>query len=123
MKIYVGHSKDINYINELYKPVKEYEKNTRHIFILPHENNVNSNNTRDFYNNIDLFIAEVTMPSTGLGIELGWAFDSNVPIVCISKKGNRITNSLKSVTNEFYKYNTDEELINIINLIIVKYNK
>jgi hypothetical protein len=118
MKIYVGHSKDINYEEELYKPIREFETKTNHTFILPHEKSSNSSNSRSFYDELDLFIAEVSMPATGLGIELGWAYDSNIPIVCISKKGKKVSGSLKVITNKFYEYETTEELKNLLDLII-----
>jgi len=118
MKIYIGHSKDVNYEEELYKPIRELEKSTNHMFLLPHEKNSNSNNERAFYNNLDLFIAEVSMPSTGLGIELGWVYDNSTPIYCIYKKGKKVNGSLKSITDKFYEYETTEELKNTIKLII-----
>lgn len=118
MKIYVGHSRDIDYAKELYRPIREFEKDTNHVFLLPHEKSNTSSNDRNFYNEIDLFIAEVSMPATGLGIELGWAYDNNVPIVCIFKKGKKISDSLNSVTNNFYEYENTEELKNVIELII-----
>lgn len=118
MKIYVGHSRDIDYAKELYRPIRKFEKDTDHVFLLPHEKSNTSSNDRNFYNEIDLFIAEVSMPATGLGIELGWAYDNNVPIVCIFKKGKKISGSLNSVTNNFYEYENTEELKNVIELII-----
>ncbi|MGE5456002.1 MAG: hypothetical protein ACM3O4_02745 [Ignavibacteriales bacterium] len=118
MNIYIGHSKDINYIDELYKPIREFGKDSNYNFILPHEKDSHANNSRDFYNNLDLFIAEVSLPATGLGIELGWAYDSGVPIYCIYKKGNKVSNSIKAVTNKLYEYETNEELIDILNLIL-----
>lgn len=120
MKIYIGHSKKNNYINELYKPIKEISTDIE--FIFPHEFDENINNNREFYSNIDIFIAEVTYPSFGLGIELGWTYDECIPIYCIYKKDTKIGNSLKSITNNFYEYNNDQELKLIINKII-KENK
>lgn len=118
MNIYIGHSKDINYIEEIYKPIREYGKDSNHNFILPHEKDSHANNSREFYNSLDLFIAEVSMPATGLGIELGWAYDAGVPIFCIYKKGNKVSNSLRTVTDKFYEYETKDELMDILNLII-----
>lgn len=118
MKIYIGHSKDINYVEELYKPIREFELNNNHTFILPHEVSASSNNSRAFYSEFDLFIAEVSMPATGLGIELGWAYDSNIPIVCISKKGKKISSALRAVTNNFFEYETSEELKDLLKIII-----
>lgn len=122
MKIYIAHSRDFDYLNELYKPLrndmffKDYE------LILPHEQ-LNSNNKRDFYNDIDLFIAECSYPSTGLGIELAFAFDSGKGIYCLHKKDKKISGSLNVITSNIFEYDTIEEMINIIKNIIINYKK
>ena len=85
MRIYIAHSKDINYIEDLYKPLRNDSFFKNHELILPHETDINSANTREFYKTIDVFIADCTEPATGLGIEIGWAYDDNKKIYCISK--------------------------------------
>ena len=116
MKIYVAHSRSFDYVNELYKPIRDnihgYE------IILPHENNSNDPHDREFYKNIDLFIGEVSYPATGLGIELGFAYDDNKPIYCIYKKGNKISSSVKAITNNIYEYSNIDEMVKIIENII-----
>jgi len=105
MNIYFGHSKDINY-KEYYESIeKSFDFNKYH-FIFPHKESHNSRNGRDFYKreNIDLFIAEVSSPATGLGIELGFCFDEEIPIICFFKENIKYTNALKSVTNNFIPY-------------------
>ncbi len=120
MKIYIAHSRDFDYLNELYKPLrndiffKEYE------LILPHEQQ-SSNNKREFYNDIDLFIAECSYPSTGLGIELGFAFDSGKQIYCLHKREKKISGSLNVITNNIFEYDTIEEMINIMKDIIIDF--
>jgi len=59
------------------------------------KNNSNKKHSRDFYTNLDLFIAEVSYRATGLGIELGWASDDNIPIYCFYKKGTIPNSSFK----------------------------
>ena len=88
-KIYIAHSKDIDYINELYEPLKNANFLKNYTLLLPHELSEFSYNTRDFYKDIDIFIAEVSKPATGLGIELGWAFDDNTKIYCIYTERRR----------------------------------
>lgn len=114
MKIYIAHSRDIDYLNELYKPLKELKID----FIFPHENGKNNCNSRNFYKELDLVIAEVSNPATGLGIELGFLYDDNVPIHCLYKKGNQISSTLKSVTSNFYEYENSEELKEIVRKIM-----
>ena len=112
MKIYVAHSRKFDYLNELYKPIRSNINN--HEIILPHESEVFEKHDREYYRNIDLFIADVSYPATGLGIELGFAYDDNKPIYCICKKGNKYCSSIKSITDKIYEYNDMDEMISII---------
>ncbi|MBU1075446.1 hypothetical protein KJ733_05265 [Patescibacteria group bacterium] len=111
MKIYIGHSSSFNYKKELYDPIKESSLFSKHEFILPHDNSSEATNSKELIKTIDLLIAEVSYPSTGLGIELGWANYLNCPIICIYKKDSAIPNSLKILTNRFIEYSSAEELI------------
>lgn len=47
---------------------KKDEELNKHTLLLPHENSSKSNNNREFYKTIDIFIAEVTFVGTGLEI-------------------------------------------------------
>lgn len=116
MKIYIAHSRGFDFKNELYKPIRENIKD--HEIILPHEAEVFEKHDRDYYRNIDLFIGEVSFPATGLGIELAFAYDDNKPIYCIYKKGNKISSSIKAITNNIYEYSDQEEMVKIIEKII-----
>lgn len=117
MNVYVGHSKEINY-KYLYKKIREDNELRKFNIILPHEEDANSRNGREFYKTIDIMIAEVTERATGLGIELGWAYDDKKPIYCIYKKGSKISNSLKSVTDNFYEYENIDDCLEYIKSII-----
>lgn len=59
----------------------------------------------------DVIIAEVSFPSTGLGIEIGWADTFKKPIICISKQDAKASSSLRAVSQVFIEYSTPEELI------------
>ena len=118
MKIYVAHQKQIDYINDLYKPLRNDSFFKEYELILPHEESEYSSNTRVFYKSIDVFIAECSEPATGLGIELGWAYEDNKSIYCIYKKGYKISGSLKAVTDNFFEYNSINEMIEIIKEIV-----
>lgn len=118
MKIYIAHSKNMNYIDELYKPVRNDEFLRNYEIILPHEDSKVSKNSREFYKTIDIFIAECSEPATGLGIELGWAYDDGKKIYCIHKEGTKINNSIRVVTNNIYEYKDSTDMINIIKNII-----
>lgn len=119
MEIYVAHTRSFNFQEELYKPIRLSSLNNKHNFILPHEHTKELFNSKDYLKNkCDLVIAEVSFPRIGLGIELGWADLFGVPIVCVYKKGSRLSGSLREVSSTFIKYSSEEELISGIEDVI-----
>lgn len=110
MKIYVVHSTSMNYIDELYNPLKESKLAFENEIIFPHDKNQNIN-SKEIISNSDLVIAEVSYPSVGMGIELGWAEDRNVKIVCINKINTKVSSALKFITNDFIEYKDTNDLI------------
>ena len=112
MKIYVSHSKDFDFQNELYKPLKESHLPIE--FIFPHELSKNTFNSQELFQKrgCDYVLAEVSRPSTGQGIELGWADVYQIPIVCIYKKGSKPAGSLKVITDTIVEYENLSDLIN-----------
>ncbi|MDE5889093.1 MAG: hypothetical protein K2H20_03640 [Bacilli bacterium] len=98
--------------------IRESKELNEYNIILPHEFDDNSSNPRDFYKTIDLFIAEVSLAGTGLGIELGWVYDDNIPVYYIYEKGSKLSGSIRCVSNRFYEYSDDESLVNVLLEII-----
>ena len=121
IRIYVAHSKEIDYINELYEPLKNADFLIDYELLLPHELDRNSYNTRVFYKSIDIFIAEVSKPATGLGIELGWAYDDKTPLYCIHKSDAKPSNSIKSLEAPIFAYSDIEGLLDVVKQIIEHY--
>lgn len=122
MKIFVSHSRDFNYKDELYKPIRESILNNKYEFFLPHENE-NSINTKEIIKNSDLILAEVSFPSIGEGIELGWANMLNVPVLCAHREGAKISGSLKYLTKNFIAYKDSTDLVNQITSFLSFYSK
>lgn len=110
MKIFVSHSTKFDFKNELYKPLRESELNSKHEIILPHESDTEVS-TKDMIRDCDLFIAEVSYPSTGQGIELGWANGAYVTSVCFYKAGSEVSSSLKYVTDNIFEYDSMDTMI------------
>jgi len=72
----------------LYKFIRGSEIDQKHEIILPHEKNDEQFSSKKlFESGCDLMVAEVSWPSTGLGIELGWADMHKIPIVFLYRKG------------------------------------
>jgi hypothetical protein len=120
MKIYVAHSRGFDFKNELYSPIRQSELSKQNEIILPHEFSNASYSSKELFQNrkIDLLIAEVSYPATGLGIELGWANLLGVKIACIYKEDKVVSGSVKSISDKIISYNRDnliEKLKSIIN--------
>lgn len=111
MKIYVTHSSGYDYQNELYQPLRKSELNHLHEIILPHENSTDQFNSKKYMKDCNLILAEVSYPSTGQGIELGWANLYEVPIVCLYKKGVKPSASLKIISNTLIEYENSGDMI------------
>jgi len=111
MNIYISHSSKYDYVTKIYEPIKKSDLSKTNNFFLPHENKNKIINTKDIISNYDLVIAEVSLPATGQGIELGWADYSKTPILCIYEKGTKISSSLKFITNQFIEYEGIEDMI------------
>lgn len=116
MKIYLSHSSEYDYENKLYKPIKKSDLIKSNFFVFPHEQKMV--NSKEVIANSDLMIAEVSLSSTGQGIEIGWADSAKIPILCIYEKGSKISSSLKFITDKFIEYeNTEDMIIKISNYI------
>ncbi len=115
MNIYLSHSSSFDFKNELYKPIKESALFNKHQFVLPHDVSDKLFNSKKFLKEeADLMIAEVSYPSFGVGIELGWADMFNVPIVGIYKKGSQVSSSVRVVTQRFFEYEDSQLLVKAV---------
>jgi len=113
MRIFLSHSTNYDYKKELYYPIIKKFKNTDREFFLPEEHHINTKLT---IKSCDIFIAEVSHgPSTGMGIEIGWADAFNKPIICFYKEGTKISNSIKYLTQNIFSYN--DKNIKLVDLI------
>jgi len=111
MKIYVTHSSSFDYKKELYLPLRKSELNNLHEITLPHEFSMKQFNSKEYLKGCDLVLAEASYPSEGQKIELGWASSYKVPIICLYKKGKKISDSLKTISNVFIEYKSSEDMI------------
>ncbi|MCA9353184.1 hypothetical protein KC901_03310 [Patescibacteria group bacterium] len=110
MKIFVTHSSDIDVKTDLYDPIRNSDFNAQHEIKLPQEFGKETI-TKEMIQSQDLIIAESSMPSTGSGIELGWADMYGVPIVNIYKKGSKSSSSMRYVTDVHIEYIDTEDMI------------
>lgn len=121
MKIYFSHAGSYDYKKDLYEPIKNSSLNEQNEFFLPHEPGNIGTRTEDIIKNSDLLIAEVSRPSTGQGIELGWASAHHQPIACIYRIGTHHSNSLSFICTEFVAYQNDTDLITALETLISRF--
>ncbi|MCL2384027.1 MAG: hypothetical protein FWC79_07995 [Oscillospiraceae bacterium] len=113
MNIYISHSSSYDYTNKLYNPIKESDLKDTNNFYFPHDDGTVVN-TRSVISEFDLVIAEVSRPTTGQGIELGWASYVGTPILCIYEKGARYSSALPIVAQDFMEYENAQDMISKI---------
>lgn len=89
---------------------------TEHNFIFPHLEE--PGHSKELIKSSDLVIAEVSYPSTGLGIELGWADMQGVKIVFIYKQNTNPSSALRFISKDFFKYSSSEELVAVVAKIL-----
>lgn len=58
----------------------------------------------------DLVVIELSEKGVGLGIEAGYAFARDIPVVAVARKGADISNTLRGVSREVFEYESWEEL-------------
>jgi hypothetical protein len=123
MKIYISHSRSFDFQKELYQPLLDTPLVKEHEFLLPHVEHEEPFEIKPLLHakSIDLIIAEVSFPSTGQGIELGWADVYEVPIVCIYKQGVTPSDSLAEVTKKMLMYTSTENMIEDITGVLRNY--
>ncbi len=70
MKIYCAHSSAFDYQHDWYDILRASPLSLEHTLIFPHENDTIQKNSYPTLQIVDLVIAEVSYPSTSMGIEL-----------------------------------------------------
>lgn len=116
IKIYFCHSKKLDFKNKFYSPIRNSSLNKKHEIIFPHETD-KFINSKEIIKGCDLVIAEVSFQSTAMGIEMGWANMMGKKIICVYKQGSKISQSLKTVSEDFIEYNDIDDLIDKLNII------
>lgn len=111
MKIYVGHSRDFDYMDKIYIPIMNSKIGKEHEFIFPHMTD-KTFNSKEVIETADLFIAEVSVPSLGLGIEIGRAEMKNKKILCIYN--TKMPSCLKYVNVDTLEYIDENDMVNKI---------
>ena len=116
MRIYVSHSSSFDFQSQLYQPLSESALAGEHVLIFPHRQSNEPFPIRELLakRQCDLVVAEVSYPSTGQGIELAWAAQYGVPILCVSRIDTKRSSSLEALKPTFIEYRDGRNLIEIV---------
>ncbi len=118
MKIIVTHANSFDYEKEFYEPLKKAVEGTEHELIFPHVWHAENKSTKEFLKDAGLVIGEVSYPSTGQGIEFGWADMMNIPMLFLRKQGAKSSSALRYLKGEFVDYSSLEDLTNRVKTYI-----
>jgi nucleoside 2-deoxyribosyltransferase len=58
----------------------------------------------------DVVVVDLTEKGVGIGIEAGYAFAKNIPIVTIARAGSDISETLRGISQKVFLYARHEEL-------------
>lgn len=110
MKVYLTHSTGYDYSSELYIPLGKAFSSAHELF-LPHEAHPDGVESRGIIASSDVVLAEVSLPSTGQGIELGWANASGVKIICFYRTNSKPSGALRFISDTFIEYSDPDDMI------------
>lgn len=66
--------------------------------------------TFELIQSCQLVVIELSEKGVGLGIEAGYAFARDIPVVAVARKGADISNTLRGVSKEVSEYGSVDEL-------------
>ncbi|OGI16049.1 hypothetical protein A3K63_02125 [Candidatus Micrarchaeota archaeon RBG_16_49_10] len=64
----------------------------------------------DLLKKSDYFVAEVSEPSTGVGIEIGWAYGNRKRMIFLAKKGAKVSRSIGNLPGKMIEYRDAKDL-------------
>ena len=110
MKVFLAHASDFDFRNKLYIPIRHSPLNSEFEFFFPQESE-KEEVTKELIKGMNLLLVDVSRPSTGAGIEMGWADAFSIPIIAMHEKGSSVSSSVDYVAKERIEYLGPEEII------------
>jgi len=120
MKIFIAHSSNFDFKNKLYAPHRGSVLNTEHEILLPQETEPKIEITREMIQGCDALAADVSQPSLGVGIEMGWADAFHVPVIAMHEKGSRVSFSIDNVVTHRFEYSGAEDMLVKLGNVLAK---
>jgi hypothetical protein len=111
MKIYLAHSTHFDFKEKLYTPIKNSPLATEHEWHFPHETDAPPEISRDMIKGCDALVADVSAPSLGVGIEMGWADAFHVPVIAMNERGSKVSFSIDNVVTQRFEYENQGDML------------
>ena len=105
-RIYVSHASGFDFKKELYEPLGAISGVE---FIFPHAS-AKAINSKDAIKHADGLLAEVSMPSHGVGIEIGWAEMLGKPLIFAHRDEVKVSGALTFLKATVLSYASSAEL-------------
>ncbi|MEX1112396.1 MAG: hypothetical protein WEC84_02945 [Candidatus Andersenbacteria bacterium] len=86
--------------------------------VFPHSEEEQVQRTKDAITAADLVLVEVSIASTGSGIELGWANAEGKKIIAFHQGGAEPSPALKFVTSDIQLYVTEEHVFEALEKLL-----
>ncbi|MDB5195507.1 MAG: hypothetical protein JWO84_691 [Parcubacteria group bacterium] len=120
MKIYIAHASGHGFKEEMYGPIRSSTLNAAHEINLPQEGPIEEI-TREMIATCDAVVADVSHPSLGVGIEMGWANAAGVPVIAMLAAGTTVSFSIDNAVTERFEYSSPEEMLATFEEVLAKY--
>ncbi len=111
-QIYIAPSTKYDFQRELYQPLKDSTLPETYDLFYPHDKTGNPTNSRELIKNYWAVVAEISYPSTGAGIEIGWADAFEVPLIFIHQEDFEPSSYYYDMTEHVLSYEDSEEMVN-----------
>lgn len=82
--------------------------------IWPHDESQQMHSTKEEIEAADLIVAEVSIASTGSGIELGWAHAAGKPVIAFHQGLSPVSPSLSFVADGVHIYMNEDDIIKVL---------
>lgn len=86
--------------------------------VFPHPAQEDVQLTKEAIESADLVLVEVSISSTGSGIEIGWASAAGKPIYAFYQGGSAPSPALQFATKQIYPYVTEGDIIKILESLL-----
>lgn len=117
---FVSHpSGSIQHTPTFFNAINDFAKSHSNIrFYFPEETPEEIAQTKDEIESSDLVLVEVSIASTGSGIELGWANAAKVPIIAFHQGGAEPSPAIKFATQDIHVYVTEEHILSVLKKLL-----